>query len=259
MKSHTLTEPAAYLRHHDIPGHGAPLLMLHGLGCASSFDYPRLLAEPGLAGRRALLVDLLGHGFSDKPEDFSYTPRAQAQALAQWIEHLDLRGLDLFGHSMGGSVAIELATLLPDRVRRLAVAEPNLGNGGGTYSRAIAAWSEADYVARGHKESIQAFRADNPNWAGSMAVASPLAVHHAAKGLIQGSPISWRDQLLASPMPRCVIFGERSLPDSDTEWLPRHGIATRIVANAGHSLAWDNPAGLAAAIASALETNAWRP
>ncbi|MPQ72256.1 hypothetical protein, partial [Pseudomonas sp. MWU12-2323] len=89
-----------------------------------------------------------------------------------------------------------------------------------------------------------------------MAAASPLAVHRAAKGLIAGSPVSWRKQLLALSMPRCIIFGERSLPDPDTAWLPRHGIATRIVANAGHSLAWDNPAGFAAAIASALEANA---
>ncbi|POA99893.1 alpha/beta hydrolase [Chromobacterium sinusclupearum] len=259
MKSHRLTQPAAHLRYHDIPGHGAPLVMLHGIGCASSFDYPRLLAEPGLAGRHALLVDLLGHGFSDKPEDFSYTPRAQAQALAPWIEHLDLRGVDLFGHSMGGSVAIELATLLPDRVRQLVVAEPNLDNGGGTYSRALANWDEQDYIARGHQEIIATFGGDNPNWAGSMAVASPQAVHRAAKGLVQGSPVSWREQLLALPMPRYVIFGERSLPDPDTEWLPQHGIAIRIVSDAGHSMAWDNPSGLAAAIHAALEFNACHP
>ncbi|VEB43784.1 Uncharacterised protein [Chromobacterium violaceum] len=52
MQSHKLTQPAAYLRYHDIPGHGVPLIMLHGLGCASSFDYPRLLpnrVSPGAA------------------------------------------------------------------------------------------------------------------------------------------------------------------------------------------------------------------
>ncbi|MEO2219033.1 alpha/beta hydrolase [Chromobacterium vaccinii] len=253
MKSYKLPHPAAHLRYHDIPGHGAPLVMLHGIGCASSFDYPRLLAEPGLAGRRALLVDLLGHGFSDKPEDFSYTPSAQAQTLAQWLTRLDLRDFDLFGHSMGGSIAIELATLLPDRIRRLIAAEPNLDSGGGTYSRALTAWNENDYVANGHQELIQAFGADSPAWAGSMAVASPLAVHRAAKSLIQGSPISWREQLLALAMPRTLIFGGRSLPDPDTEWLPRRGIAVRVVADAGHSMAWDNPAGLAAAMAAALD------
>ncbi|QND84536.1 Putative hydrolase [Chromobacterium vaccinii] len=253
MQYFSLSQPQAMLRCHDIPGHGAPLIMLHGLGCASSFDYPRLLAEPGLAGRRALLVDLLGHGFSDKPEDFSYDPGAQAQALAQWIEQLGLREFDLYGHSMGGSIAIDLATLMPDRIRRLVLAEPNLDSGGGAYSRALASWSEADYVARGHREIIRTFGADSPNWAGSMAVASPLAVHRAAKGLIAGSAVSWREQLRALSMPRRIIFGEKSLPDPDVEWLPRHGIDTSIVADAGHSLAWDNPAGLAEAIAAALD------
>ncbi|MEN3812646.1 alpha/beta hydrolase [Chromobacterium piscinae] len=253
MKSHKLSQPDSWLRYHDIPGQGAPLVMLHGLGCSSSFDYPRLLAGPGLIGRRALLVDLLGHGFSDKPEDFSYTPGAQAQILAQWLKALDLRGFDLFAHSMGGSIAIELATLLPNDIRHLVLAEPNLDSGGGTYSRALAAWDEVDYVARGHQDIINAFGTDNPNWAGNMAVASPLAVHRAAQGLVNGGPVSWREQLLELTMPRCIIFGEKSLPHPDTEWLPRHGIATQVVANAGHSLAWDNPAGLAAAIAAALD------
>ena len=252
MQNFKLAQPDAVLRYHDLPGHGAPLLMLHGLGCASSFDYPRLLAEPALAGRRALLVDLLGFGFSDKPDDFRYDTGSQALALSQWLERLDLPAVDLFGHSMGGSVAIELATLQPGRVRRLVAAEPNLDSGGGSFSRALAAWDERDYIARGHADIIAACRGDNPAWAGSMAVASPLAAHRAAAELVKGRPVSWREQLLALTMPRCLIFGERSLPDPDTEWLPRHGIATRIVADAGHSLALDNPAGLAAAIAGAL-------
>ncbi|AXE32280.1 alpha/beta hydrolase [Chromobacterium phragmitis] len=253
MKSHQLSQPAAHLRYHDIPGHGAPLIMLHGLGCASSFDYPRLLSEPGLAGRRALLVDLLGFGFSDKPDDFNYAPDAQARTLAEWIARLELREFDLFGHSMGGSIAIELATLLPEQVRRLVLAEPNLDSGGGVYSRALAVQDERDYIVCGHADIVAAFRGHNPAWAGSMAVASPLAVHRAAKGLIQGGAVSWREQLLALAMPRCVIFGERSLPDPDADGLPKHAIATRIVADAGHSLAWDNPAGLAAAIAASLD------
>ncbi|SUX53966.1 hypothetical protein [Chromobacterium vaccinii] len=40
MQYFSLSQPQAMLRCHDIPGHGAPLIMLHGLGCASSFDYP---------------------------------------------------------------------------------------------------------------------------------------------------------------------------------------------------------------------------
>lgn len=253
MQCFKLAQPDAMLRYHDIPGHGAPLIMLHGLGCASSFDYPRLLAEPALAGRRALLVDLPGFGFSDKPADFSYDTHTQAQALCEWITRLGLAGFDLFGHSMGGSVAIELATLLPERVRRLVVAEPNLDSGGRSFSRALAAWDERDYVELGHADIIAACRGDNPAWAGSMAVASPLAAHRAATELVKGRPVSWRHQLLALPMPRCAIFGERSLPDPDTEWLPQRGIAVRVVADAGHSMAWDNPAGLAAAIAAALD------
>ena len=48
------------IRYHDVPGSGSPLLFIHGLGCASSFDYPRIASDAALLGRRMLLVDLLG-------------------------------------------------------------------------------------------------------------------------------------------------------------------------------------------------------
>ena len=39
------------LRFHDLPGEAPPLLFVHGLGCASSCDYPRVAADPALAAR----------------------------------------------------------------------------------------------------------------------------------------------------------------------------------------------------------------
>ncbi|WP_204376858.1 hypothetical protein [Aquitalea pelogenes] len=55
--------PHGALRYHDLPGSGVPLLFVHGLGCAASSDFPRVAADPALAGRRRLLLDLLGAGF----------------------------------------------------------------------------------------------------------------------------------------------------------------------------------------------------
>lgn len=36
----------ATLRWHDFPGDGLPVVFIHGLGCASSYDYPALPAIP---------------------------------------------------------------------------------------------------------------------------------------------------------------------------------------------------------------------
>ncbi len=243
----------SHIRYHDLPGPGRPLLFVHGLGCASSCDYPLVAADPALAGRRRLLVDLPGFGFSDRPEPFGYAVGDHAGALAELIDGLGLAALDIFGHSMGGAVAIELAALRPERVARLVVGEPNLVAGGGAFSRPIAAQAEARYLARGHAEAVASERAaGNDVWAGSLMVSSPLAVHRGATSLVRGRTPSWLELLASLAIQRAAIYGALSLPDPDASRLEAIGVPLVVVAGAGHSMAWENPAGLAQAIAAAL-------
>ncbi|MGD0036477.1 MAG: alpha/beta hydrolase [Bacteroidota bacterium] len=63
---------------------------------------------------------------------------------------------------------------------------------------------------------------------------------------------SWREQLAALQIPRTVLFGEYSLPSPDTKRLLEIRVKVRIIRNAGHSMAWENPAGLAQAICDSL-------
>ncbi len=126
------------------------MVFIHGLGCASSYDYPRIASDPALRERRKILIDLPGFGYSDKPRVFSYNIHEQALVLEQFLSHLRLQRFALFGHSMGGSIAIEAAGLLGERVTTLLVSEPNLFAGGGEYSRRIAAQSESAFVADGY-------------------------------------------------------------------------------------------------------------
>ena len=241
------------IRYHDVPGSGSPLLFIHGLGCASSFDYPRIASDPALLGRRMLLVDLLGSGFSDRSAGFGYTVEDHARTVAALARHLSFASLDLFGHSMGGAVAIVAAGLLRDRVRHLVLGEPNLDPGGGVGSRRIAAMSEAEYVARGHDDLVRASWSEgNGTWAASLSISSPQGVHRAATSLVAGSQPTWREQLHALPMPRVVICGEASLPNADTERLPRAGVKVGVVPAAGHAMAWQNPSGLALVLQRAL-------
>ena len=92
---------------------------------------------PALVGHHSVLVDLLGHGYSDGPQDFNYSLEEHAQTVAELLEHLALRDCVLFGHSMGGAVAITLAALRPELVSQLVIAEGNLDPGGGIISAAI--------------------------------------------------------------------------------------------------------------------------
>ncbi|HNX50281.1 MAG TPA: alpha/beta fold hydrolase, partial [Thermoanaerobaculaceae bacterium] len=194
-----------------------------------------------------------GSGFSDRPAEFGYAVEDHADTVGALIAGLALRQVDLVGHSMGGAIAIVVAARNPERVRRLVVSEPNLDAGGGSFSRPIAEQCEADYVARGHAEGVEkAIAEGHPTWAASLRVSSPLAVHRGATSLVRGGAPSWREQLETLSIPRTMIFGARSLPDPDTERLPRFGIAVRIVQDAGHSMMWENPSGFAEAVRAAL-------
>ena len=253
MKSFELNGHRGNLLYHDIPGAGVPLIFMHGLGCASSCDYPRVACDAALAGRRMLLIDLLGHGFSDRPMNFDYTIDDHARTVAELINSLAPEAVDLFGHSMGGSVAIVAASLLGKRVRRLALSEPNLDSGGGIFSRRIAGMPENDYVAHGHDDLARTSNSEgNGVWAASLSVSASYAVHRSAASLVAGSSPSWRELLNGMTIPRTVIFGEASLPDPDAQRLPQHGIDVSVVPLAGHSMALENPAGLANALRQAL-------
>ena len=122
------------IRYHDFPGDGIPILFIHGLGCAGSFDYPNVASQPPLAGYRRILVDLLGSGFSDKPDDFSHTVSDHAEYLVDFVASLDADRFVLFGHSLGGAVALSLADRCRDRLARIVLSEANLDSGGGFFS-----------------------------------------------------------------------------------------------------------------------------
>jgi magnesium chelatase accessory protein len=100
------------------------VLLLHGWG-ASIYMWRDWFEPLAISGRRAIAVDLPGHGLSDKPSD----PRAyRLGALTSAVrELLDLEGLmqpDMVAQSMAGAVALELA--FSGRVRRLALINPAL-------------------------------------------------------------------------------------------------------------------------------------
>jgi pimeloyl-ACP methyl ester carboxylesterase len=255
MKTHFLAAYNAHLRYHHFPGDGVPLVFIHGFGCASSCDYPRVAADPALASTSSILVDLLGSGYSDRPETFSYTVEEHARTILDLLDGLGAPQYNLYGHSMGGSIAITAASMRPALIRRLIVSEPNLGLGDASFSGEVIKQSktEAEYVSSGHDWQVNAaIQAGNHIWSGSMAISAPHAIHREARSLVQGSDPTWRELLLSLPMPRTFIVGEHSLPYPDAQLMAEAGLDVKIVASAGHSMMWENPSGLALAIYNSL-------
>ena len=86
------------------------LLLLHGFP-ESSFSYHLILDGMQKVFDRIILFDMIGYGFSDKPEtDYAYSLMEQADlALLVW-QDFGVSGGHLLAHDMGNSVATELAS-----------------------------------------------------------------------------------------------------------------------------------------------------
>ncbi|WP_353614648.1 alpha/beta hydrolase [Mangrovibacter phragmitis] len=233
-----------YVRFQDLPGSGVPVVFVHGLGCASSYEYPRVVADPMFTGKRAILLDLPGCGYSEKPQGYSYSISDQAKVVVELVVHLGLTRCYVYGHSMGGSISIEAAEQLGECLLGLVVSEPNFHPGGGFSSQQICHYSESEFVSTAWQHMVEQ---ENSPWAGSLAVNAPWAVWRGASSLVSGS--NWLTRFMALPVAKQLIFGEHSLPDNDFTTLQDAGIPTVVLPQCGHCMSWENPGALAGALA----------
>lgn len=258
MRAFPLPSYASWIRYLDLPGAGPAHVYLAGLGSAATADFPEIVTRPELLGRRALLVDLAGTGWSDPaPAPFGYTIEEHADTVATLLDSLGLRACHVVGHSLGGSVAIALGRRRANLVGRLVVCEPNLDPGVGTLSRHIAGQSEEAFVARGY-DALRAVIARDEDAAGFSVFHattgrwSRAAMHRSAVSLLAERAPTFREQLATAPMRRALLVGERST-DVDPGTLALSGVSIHRVPRAGHVMTYDNPAGFARAVAAALD------
>ena len=100
-------------------GGGEPIVLLHGFP-SSSHLWARVV--PLLpAGHRAVVVDLLGYGRSDRPRTRALGVRAHAERVVELLDVLGINFACVVGHELGGGVAQALAVRWPARVARLAL------------------------------------------------------------------------------------------------------------------------------------------
>lgn len=242
------------VRYLNIEGNGIPILFIHGLGCCGSIDYPAVASCCNLSEHRKIIVDLLGSGTSDKPGNFEYSIINQAKILGEFVAYLKVNDIILYGHSMGGSIAISLALEIKEKLHSIILSEANLDNGGGLFSKIIAGYNFTEFRDKGYTKIIQENIANgNTTWAKSLSITSPKAVYDEAVSLVNGQSKTWRSILYKLSCPITFIFGRNSLPDNDLDVLKQHKINIEIVDNAGHSMAWENPEGLAEAIANGIK------
>lgn len=112
---------------YDTYGQGDRLVIyLHGLLVDSDMNrgIAAALAEQG---NKVVLLDLLGHGRSDKPAHASeYRIDTYSDQVFALMDHLNARQAVLGGMSLGANVSLFAASREPDRVRGLLLEMPVL-------------------------------------------------------------------------------------------------------------------------------------
>jgi len=104
------------------------VVLIHGLLLSQKMHLP-LAREIARRGYRAITLDVLGHGASERPRDM--TQYSMAQFGQQTVALLDAIGVDdavVLGTSLGANTALEAAVLAPERIRGMVVEMPVLDN-----------------------------------------------------------------------------------------------------------------------------------
>ena len=243
----------ALLCYHYFPGAKPTHLYLAGLGPASTCVYPSLISDSDLAAYHTLMPDFLGFGYSDRPDDFGYTIDEHADSIAYLLNQLQVTGCTVIGTSMGGAVAVTLATQHPNLVSKLVLAEGVLD---GLDVFGIASQSEEQYIARGHRVVMEWFRQLRPpydpterGWLPVVKLTPPHAFYRTAVSLAKGAQPSWREQFFRLRIPRLYLWGDENFRREDTEAFVTHGVEVAVIPHAGHAMYLDNPAAFVHAIA----------
>jgi len=104
--------------HYEVHGEGEPLLLIHGLAARGDGFAKQI---PALSQRfRAIIFDNRGVGETDQPDD-AYSIGQMADDAAGLLDALGVESAHVFGVSMGGMIAQELALRRPRRVNKLAL------------------------------------------------------------------------------------------------------------------------------------------
>ena len=107
--------------HYQCFGEGEDLVLIHGLGANLAFWFPGI-ASMLSQHYRVILYDLRGHGKSAMPAS-GYTLAHMTSDLHALLEHLGVEHLHVVGHSFGARVALHYATLYPQQVATLTLAD----------------------------------------------------------------------------------------------------------------------------------------
>ena len=106
--------------HSKIEGEGKPFVILHGF-LGMSDNWKTLGSQFAEVGFQVHMLDMRNHGKSFHSDDFSY--ELMANDVKEYCEFHNVENIILLGHSMGGKAAMLLATMYPELIEKLIIAD----------------------------------------------------------------------------------------------------------------------------------------
>ncbi|MFV7234455.1 alpha/beta fold hydrolase [Flavobacterium sp. ZB4R12] len=233
-------------------GSGKPLLILHGfLGMSDNW---KTLGTQFASDFQVHILDLRNHGRSLHSEEFSY--EIMVRDVFEYCRAHNLENINIIGHSMGGKVAMLLATTHPELVDKLIVADIGPKFYPQHHQDILAGLNAVDFSkkpSRNEVEEIMAkyipdfgtrqFLMKNLYWQepGQLAFRFNLAVFNTKMDEIG---VSLQENLVFEK-PTLFIRGGNSnyILDSDFENIKHHfpNSSIETISNVGHWLHAENP------------------
>ena len=145
---------------------GVPLFLLHGGLFNIDLQFGELIA-PLAATRQVIATDFQAHGRTNDIDDRPLTSANLTSDVVGLLKHLNVPQVDVFGFSVGGAVALELAIRHPELVRKAIISSVSFSPDGdrpenqgavGEMSVDMIAGTpmEQDYLAKSpHPEKLQ--------------------------------------------------------------------------------------------------------
>jgi pimeloyl-ACP methyl ester carboxylesterase len=111
---------------YEVDGNGPPLVLLHGLTSYLESWHEAGYVNSLRSGFKLILIDMRGHGGSDKPHDpESYRLELLAGDVVAVMDDLKVGEAHFMGYSLGGRMAFALAKYSPERFRSFIIGGAN--------------------------------------------------------------------------------------------------------------------------------------
>jgi pimeloyl-ACP methyl ester carboxylesterase len=226
----------------DDGGTGDPVVFVHSL--AGNTGHWSAQLEYLRTTRRAVALDLRGHGRSEAPGSGEYSMEAQAEDVGAVADGLALERFALVGHSMGAGVALAYAGAHPERLTHLLVADP-IGDGTQTPEAEVRPFLDA-LASPAYVETIEGYWS---SIAGSDGAVLERLLHD-LRETPRETVVRGLDAVMAfDPKPALARFRGPTLavvtPANDFPYSMHRlgtGLPHRVIAGTGHWLQIERPA-----------------